>query len=375
MKHFDFIIIGGGIAGLLAAYEFKEYNTLLIDEDGILTSGASAAAGAFLFPKVGFDTAYTRFINNAIVDSLSFYEKVGIDTHKIGVTLLPRDERDIEKFKKYEKEIRLPFEKKYGGFFFKDGGVVFPEEVKEKIKVDYEINQIKNLYKDGEYWCVGEYKTKNVILATGYKEIIDIPYINIRPIWGERIEGRGEINGKWKTYPTSQNGKLKEVLPCHFHKNCSLTEVDGIIKIGATHKRNCYECHENEEEAYELIEKAKEIVDIQNFKISKIIGGFRAASVDYFPVVGKIIDVNESLSMNPKIVKGEMPKFLNFIDGLYIINGMGGRGFSNAYACAKALKEHIINEKELGILDSKRLFIKWARKEGEEYLKEKNVKS
>jgi len=360
MKHFDFIIIGGGIAGLLAAYELKEYNTLLIDEDGILTSGASAAAGAFLFPKVGFDTAYTRFINNAIVDSLKFYEKAGVNTHKIGVTLLPRDERDIEKFKKYEKEIRLPFEKKYGGFFFKDGGVVFPEDVKEKIKVDYEAVQVKDLYKEGEYWRVGGYKTKNVILATGHKALIDIPYINIRPIWGERIEGRGEI---------------KEVLPCHFHKNCSLTEINGMIKIGATHKRNCPDCRENEEEAYELIDKAKEIVDIQNFKISKIIGGFRAASVDYFPVVGKIIDVDETLKMNPKIVKGEKPKFLSFIEGLYIVNGMGGRGFSNAYACAKALKKHIVENKDLGILDSKRLFIKWARKEGEEYLKEKNVKS
>ncbi|GAB6074258.1 NAD(P)/FAD-dependent oxidoreductase [Nautilia lithotrophica] len=360
MKLFDFIVIGGGIAGLLTAYELREYKTLLLDEDGILTSGASAAAGAFLFPKVGFDTAYTRFINKAIVESLSFYEKIGIDTHKIGVTLLPRDERDIEKFKRYEKEIRLPFEKKYGGFFFKDGGVVFPEEVKEKIKVDFEIQKVDSLHREGEYWKVNEHKTKNVILATGHKSLIDIPYINIRPIWGERIEG---------------NGELKEVLPCHFHKNCSLTEINGIIKIGATHKRNCLDCHENEDEANELIEKAKEIVDIQNFKISKIIGGFRAASVDYFPVVGKIIDVDESLKINPKVVKGEIPKFLSFIDGLYIVNGMGGRGFSNAYACAKSLKEYILNDKDLGILDTKRLFIKWARKHGEEYLKEKNVKS
>ncbi|WP_456479689.1 NAD(P)/FAD-dependent oxidoreductase [Nautilia sp.] len=367
MKHFDFIVIGGGIAGLLSAYMLKDFNTLLIDENGVLTSGASAAAGAFLFPKVGFDTAYTRFINKAIINSLQFYEKEGVDTHKTGVTLLPRDNRDIEKFKKYEKDIKLPFEKKYGGFYFKDGGVVFPEEVREKIKVDYEIQKVDSLHKEGEFWRVGGFLTRNVILATGHKFLMDIPYINIRPVWGERIEG----NGEWRI----ENGEFGKIMPCHFHKNCSLTEIDGIIKIGATHKRNCLECRENEEEAYELIEKAKEIVDIQNFKISKIMGGFRAASVDYFPVVGKIIDVDESLKMNPKIVKGEMPKKLNFIEGLYIVNGMGGRGFSNAYACAKALKEHIVERKELGVLDTKRLFIKWARKEGEEYLKEKNVKS
>ncbi|AZV45902.1 FAD-dependent oxidoreductase [Nautilia sp. PV-1] len=369
MKPFDFIIIGGGIAGLLSAYELRDYNTLLIDENGILTSGASAAAGAFLFPKVGFDTAYTRFINQAIVDSLKFYEKEGIDTHKIGVTILPRDERDIEKFKQYEKDIRLPYEKRYGGFFFKEGGVVFPEEVREKIKVDFEIKKIDKLEKEGGFWKVGGYTAKNVILATGHKTVIDIPYINIRPIWGERIEGRGEFRIE------NEDGIKEDFLPCHFHKNCSLTEVGGIIKIGATHKRNCPECKENEEEAYELINKAKEIVDIKNFEISKIIGGFRAASVDYFPVVGKIIDVDKTMESNPKIVKGEVPKFISYLEGLYIINGMGGRGFSNAYYCAKALKEHIVGNKDLGILDTKRVFIKWARKKGEEYLKEKNVKS
>ena len=169
-----------------------------------------------------------------------------------------------------------------------------------------------------------------------------------------------------KTQKENLNNKL-------FHKNCSVGIIDGVIKIGATHKRNCLECRENEEEARELIEKAREIIDIQDFKISKIIGGFRAASVDYFPVVGKIIDVNKTLKFNPKIIKGEIPRELFYIEGLYIINGMGGRGFSNAYICSKLLKEHILDNKDLKILDTKRLFIKWARREGEERIVNKKV--
>ena len=350
MKPFDFIIIGGGIAGLLTAYFLRYFKTILIDENGIL-EGASKAAGAFLFPKVGFDTAYTRFINNGIVNALNFYQNLGVDTNKKGVLILPRDEKDIEKFKKYEKEIKLPFKKIDNGFYFKDGGVIEVEEVKEKIKIDYEIKKVYTIYKE-DFWIVNGYKTKNIILATGIKNLIDIPYIKIRPIWGERIEGESEY---------------KE-LKYHFHKNCSLSVVNKKTKIGATHKRD-YKGFVNEEEAKTLLKKANEILKIKDFKLKNIIGGYRSASIDYFPIVGKIIDVNKTLNLNPKIIKGELPKEIVYIDGLYIINGMGARGFSNAYVCAKKFRDYILYNKELGVIDSKRVFIKWVRKEGERYVK------
>jgi len=54
---------------------------------------------------------------------------------------------------------------------------------------------------------------------------------------------------------------------------------------------------------------------------------------------------------------------------------MGGRGFSNAVVCARMLKNHILQNKPLEYVDTVRLFIKWARREGEEYLRRLNVKS
>ncbi len=360
MKHFDFVIIGAGIAGLLSAYMFRNYKTLLIDKIGIL-EGASAAAGAFLFPKIGKRSTYTDFINSAILKSFEFYENLGIDTHKKGVLLLPRDEKDIEKFKEYEKDISLPFEKRNGGFFFKDGGFIEVDEVREKIKVPFLKEKITELKKEGEFWRVNDILAKNVILATGYENLIDIPYIKIRAVWGERIE----IEGKWE-------GNFD----IFYHKNCSVAKIKDKLRIGATHKRNCLNCKTNEKEALELIQKAKEIIKIEEFEISDIKGGFRAASVDYFPVVGEIIDVKKTLFNQPRIVKGENPKEIFYYKNLYIINAMGGRGFSNALMCATMLKKHIINSENLGKINTKRLFIKWARKEGDRYLrKEKNVKS
>ncbi len=354
MKHFDFIIIGGGIAGLITAFHLKEFKTLLIDE-GIL-NGGSGAAGAFLFPKISKHSSYTNFINDAILESFSFYENIGINTHKNGVLLLPRDEKDIEKFKEYEKYIKLPFEKIKNGFFFKDGGFVEVDEVRKKIEVPFLEGIVKSLKKEKNFWLVNnEFYAKNIILATGYKEFLKIPYINIRPIWGERIE----ISGIWESD-----------LNIYYHKNCSVAEVGEKLRIGATHKRNCLKCHENIEEANELIKKAKEIIDIKKYKIENIKGGFRAASIDYFPIVGKVIDVYKTLRIQPNIVKGELPKEIKYIEGLYIINGMGGRGFSNAVKCAKMLKNYILNKEDLGKIDTKRLFIKWARKEGEKFLRD-----
>ena len=353
MKYFDFVVIGGGIAGLITAFLLRDYNTLLIDKKGIL-KGASSAAGAFLFPKISKQSSYTAFINSAILKAFKFYESLGIDTHKKGVLLLPRDKKDIERFKEYEKYIKIPFIKKGNGFLFKEGGFVEVDEVREKIKVPFLKEDVVLLKKEKNFWKVNDLYSKHVILATGYEKIMDIPYIKIRPVWGERIEITGEWIGD---------------LDIYYHKNCSVAKIGKKLRIGATHKRNCMDCKENINEAFELIQKAREIISINNFDIKDIKGGFRAASVDYFPVVGEIIDVKKTLLLYPKIVKGEIPKKIEYIKGLYIINGMGGRGFSNAYLCAKMLKNHILKQQILNNIDTTRLFIKWARKEGEEFFK------
>ena len=350
MKIFDFVIVGAGIAGIITYLELKEFNTLIVDEE--ILNGASKAAGAFLFPKVGRNTAYTRFINEGIFEAVKYYQNLGIDTHTKGVLILPRDERDLEKFKKYEKELTIPFEKKENGFFFKIGSIIDREDIK-KLPLNFKKLKVTKLYKKNDLWIINdEIKAKNVILATGYKEVYPVDYFKIRPIWGERIE----INVKCKM----ENGKFNDEI--YYHKNCSVGKIGEVIKIGATHKRNCLECKENLEEVDELIKKANEIMQIKDFELLNIKGGFRAANVDYFPIVGKIIDTKKMLKEFPKLVKGEIPKEFIYIDGLYVINGMGGRGFSNAIMCAKKLKKHILNNEDLGKIDTKRLFIKYVRK-------------
>ena len=91
--------------------------------------------------------------------------------------------------------------------------------------------------------------------------------------------------------------------------------------------------------------------------------GMRAGSIDYFPIIGEIIDTDKTLERYPQIQKGRYPKEVFYKKGIYIINGGGGRGFSNYIYSAQILSEYILKGKEIPeYLDTKRLFIKWARK-------------
>jgi len=344
---YDFVIIGGGIAGSSIAYFLQHKKVLVIDKEGIAQK-ASNAAGAFLYPKVGFNTKYTKFVNEALLYSFDFYQKIGIDTHKTGVFILPRDKKDIEKFKEYKKTFTLKYQDKDDGFFFEDGGFVDSQKTCYKLLENVEFQQlnITKIDKKDNYILNDKIETKNIILATGYENIIDIPYIKIRPVWGQRIEIKTDIIPEF-----------------NYHKNCSISKnIDGIVKIGATHERRWSDKNPDEENNQILLQKANEIMEI-NGNIYSMKSGMRAGSIDYFPIIGEIIDTDETLEKYPETKKGRVPKDLFYKKGFYIINGGGGRGFSNYIYSAKFLSEYILKgEKIPDILDSKRIFIKWARK-------------
>jgi len=91
----------------------------------------------------------------------------------------------------------------------------------------------------------------------------------------------------------------------------------------------------------------------------------RAGSKDYFPLVGQVIDVPYMLETYPAITRGTKPK-LKHINNLYVLNGLGGRGFVFAPLMAKILAEHIVESKELDKrVNPDRLFLKWCRREYE----------
>ena len=364
-KIYDTIIIGAGIAGATIAHTLTKQNqkVLVLDKNGI-ASGGSGAAGAFVSPKIGKGSPLQTLTNEAFTYAKAFYlATCPTYFHQTGVIRIPKDEMDAEKFSEYEKFNDTMYENyskeklqalgidvDFDSFYFPDAGDCDAPQVCEYLLKDIEVLQydVDTLKNEDGVWVVGEYKAKNIILATGYESnLADLRYMGIRGTWGTR----GDFSSKLDLHVS-------------MHQSMSVgANVDGIIKLGATHEKmvkDVVPC--NNEEALSLKEKASGLINTSDLELQKTYCGMRAGSKDYFPLVGRVIDVPYMLETYPAIVRGAKSA-LEYIDNLYVLNGLGGRGFVFAPLMAKLLTEIIVEDKEIDKrINPDRLFLKWCRK-------------
>jgi len=362
---YDTIIIGAGIAGASTAYALKQkgQHVLVVDKNGI-ASGGSGAAGAFVSPKIGKGSLLQTLTNEAFEYAKEFYlSNCPTLFHQTGVIRIPKDEADAQKFPAYEsyndnryenysKEDleRLGIKVGLDSFFFPEAGVCEAQEVCKYLLGDIEVVQydLKEIIQDNGLWCAGEYRAKNLVLATGFEsDLADLRYMDIKGTWGTR----GDFSSTF-------------ALDVSMHQSMSVSaNIDGIIKLGATHEKEVKEvipC--KREQALSLKEKASMMIDTSDLVLQEVFCGMRAGSKDYFPLVGKVIDVPFMFEAYPAIVRGAKPK-MKYLDSLFICNGLGGRGFVFAPLMAKMLAECIVEGKAVDDrVGPDRLFLKWCRK-------------
>jgi glycine/D-amino acid oxidase-like deaminating enzyme len=277
-----------------------------------------------------------------------------------GTIRIPKNEIDKIKFKSYIPYINFKFQEKEGGFLFDISSVVKSTKICQALTKD--INKllnynVKSIKYEKNLWIIDEkIKTKKLILCNGASaNLIDEPYFKIRKIWGQRIV----------CHTTT---KLKY----NYHKNCSISqtvkidETKNLISIGATHKRDKLDEKTTKKETDELILKANEIKDIKNLEVVDQLGGFRACSIDYFPIVGEIIKHTKTLQEFPYLKHGTNVNEKRFTKykNLYCLNGVGGRGFVLAPYLANVLADFIIDGKKLdNTITTTRLFKRWVKKQ------------
>ena len=380
-KEFEYVIVGAGIAGCSLAYFLSKYSqsVLLIDKNEDVAFGASGAAGAFLSPLLGKPNKFKDLVTKALVFSTNIYkENFPQLITNCGTCRIPKNQEDEDKFQTYIPYMDFEYEKFEEGYFFQIGSVVKSYEICKNLSqkaeklFDYEVKDIK---KENEYWLINdEIKAKKLFLTTGADiSLIEENYLDLRAVWGQKID-----------ISTSTNVEI------NYHKECSLAKSnnEGITSIGATHHRfdetqikgsydlklkninkiNHDEYTKNiiENDIQELLKKANSIKELKDVKVLDIKIGARASSVDYFPMVGKLVDSNKSFEKYPHLKNGFQIKNenLELIDDLYVLNGVGGRGFVLSLYLANKLVENILNNQELEEeITNFRLFKRWAKKQ------------
>ena len=380
-QEFDYVIVGAGIAGCSLAHFLSKYSksVLLIDKNEDVAFGASGAAGAFLSPLLGKPNKFKDLVTNALKFSITYYKKYfSEDLINCGTCRIPKNQEDEEKFQSYIPYMDFEYEKFEEGYLFKIGSVVKPYEICKKLSNDtaklfnYEVKKIEKI---DDFWFINnEIKTKNLFLTTGADiSLIEEKYLDIRAVWGQKID-------------VSTTTKVE----VNYHKECSLSisNKNNMVSIGATHHRFDDKKHESsydlklkninklkhnnytndimQDDVKELLKKANDIKTLDDVKVLDIKIGARASSVDYFPMVGKLVDSQKSFEKYPHLKNGFQIKNenLELIDNLYILNGVGGRGFVLSLYLANNLVENIFNNQELEEeITNFRLFKRWAKKQ------------
>lgn len=380
-QEFDYVIVGAGIAGCSLAHFLSKYSqsVLLIDKNEDVAFGASGAAGAFLSPLLGKPNKFKDLITKSLNFSINYYkENFPTDLINCGTCRIPKNEEDEQKFQSYIPYMDFEYEKYEEGYLFKIGSLVKPYELCKKLSkntqklFDYEV---KTIEKKENIWNINdEIKAKNLFLTTGADiSLIDEKYLDIRAVWGQKID----INTTTR-------------IDINYHKECSISisNDEQIVSIGATHNRfdddkidssynlelkninkikhNDYTNNIIQNDIAKLLKKANDIKVLNDVKVLDVKIGARASSVDYFPMVGKLIDAKKSFEKYPHLKNGFQIKNenLEMIDNLYILNGVGGRGFVLSPYLAYILVENIFNNKELEEeITNFRLFKRWAKKQ------------
>ncbi|WP_457606301.1 FAD-dependent oxidoreductase [Nitratifractor sp.] len=364
------VVVGAGVAGCMAALFLREAGeeVTLVDRSHIPAGGGSGAAGAFVSPKIGKGGPLQELTNEAFAFAHRFYrERFPHAFHATGVLRIPKNLEDEERFRLYEPFNHRPYEvwdavraeqaglrNVPGGFFFPEAGDADAQEICRSIGKEVGLRQmeVENLERREERWILrgaGEaLEAERVVLATGYEsDLLDLRYLGIKGLWGSRGD-----------YATSQE------FPISCHKDFSLSSTrEGRVKLGATHVKHPTPCLVCDGRPLANLEaKAAEIAETGDFRLVETFCGMRSTSRDHFPLVGPVIDVERMLAEHPAVTRGPRPDPIHH-DGLYILNGLGGRGFVFAPLMARWLAEHLTEGRPLDPrIHPDRLFRKWARR-------------
>ena len=370
ISQYDIAVIGAGIAGVSCARFLHNagMKVLLIDKSAYPASGGSGAAGAFISPRIGKGGRLQSLTNQAFEFAVNFYSQNYPEYfHHTGILRIPKNEDDAQKFKIYETFNHKPYEiytqkqlQSKGidtdgdGFYFSQAGDCDAMKLCQAMvsDIDYRQMYVKKIIQSDDIWEIKSdsqsLKIPSIVLTTGYENaLFDMRYMGVKGLWGSRGDYYSD-----------------NILSTTIHKDFTLSSSrDGIVKIGATHIKSpnpCMLC--DGKPLKDLENKAKKLYPNLTLKLKRTLCGMRSTSRDHFPLVGNILDTKSMLQKYPALYRGAKVEF-EYLNNIYILNGLGGRGFVFAPLMAKLLTLHITKNQALPPeIVPDRLFYKWVRR-------------
>lgn len=296
MQHHNNIIVGGGLAGMLLAWElyFKGDDFLVFTNDA--PAASNVAAGTW--NPVTFRRMIPTWRAQEMVDAmLDFYPKIekvlGADLlSMIEVEKILANEQEREFWASQAKtpesrdflsteleEVKIKGESKYMGIVKQTGRLNLPEFVQLSHAFFQKQNKLKKLtfdYKllnENEASYDGDYSYNKIIFAEGYYAERN-PFFNWLPfksVKGEVLTVKSEALNIKKI-----RKKNIFILPIGNH----------TYKVGATYHWRSLNWEPSEEGKAEILEKFEKIIDVP-YEVIQHEAGIRPATHDRRPFIGQ----------------------------------------------------------------------------------------
>lgn len=360
------IVIGGGIAGCTTAYALAKrgIKVSLYERNENIANEASGNPQAMLYPRLSGDDDASRFALDSYLYSLSFFKSLNLNNTDInicGMLQLGFNPRELARIQKVAAQnldqntlkylhadkaselagVTLP----HNALYFPDAAWVNPQQLCKRL-IEHENISVKTLINVDSLL-----KNNDLFEIHSNKKLIEKVHIAI--IANSNEAQHLGVNLHLKTQAvrgqvsileaTNESKKLSTIIcsdgylsPAHNGQHC----------LGATFSADNMNDALDEEDHHANLFKLKSfsLPLYENLKDNIKDGrvSFRCTSLDYFPLVGELLDSNLLKAKPPR--PNAKAEILPWIKGLYINVAYGSRGFTSAPFCAELLAQMICNE-------------------------------
>jgi len=290
-------IIGAGIAGASLVKAFARRGIIPTVTHDPKHPAASHNAAALVKPRLDLqDRPESRFFLGSYLYALNAYRAHTVMT---GMTHIPKSKAEIERFKKLNHQAPLPpkhfnFDAENERLALNKALVIRPKAVLDDWLSNITLSE--NLQKSGDL----------TLLATGFgiKDLLDHPNIQLRYSRGQLTWANADINN-----PVTYGGY-------------ALPLAEGLL-LGATHQ------HWDEGNPFELTVKD----DIQNLEMFENFTGLKALKSEQVSRASVRVNTPDTL-----------PLMGDVEEGLWLLTGLGSRGFVFAPLLAEAIVSKICGD-------------------------------